>query len=108
MLAQPERALHVIRAARRARGIRKPGAFAITRWRQNRARASYQAPLEPDLLSGAEPPDLAALEYVWSRPETVTQALIEKLLAAAIVQHGGLAAFTSMAIPNKPQTAARS
>lgn len=92
MLAEPERALEVLGKATRARGIRNRAAFAITRWRQLQARPEPPAPpLEPVLLG--QPPDLDALEYVWSRPATVMTELVSKLQATSIERHGGFAAL---------------
>ena len=88
MLAEPERALAILERARTGPGIRNPAAYSIARWRAPRA-----APPAPEPELAIDPPDLDALEYVWSRPPTVVGELIVKLLAVALERHGGFEAL---------------
>ena len=87
MILEPDEALDVIAKARRARGIRNLPAFVIQRWRAARARGIRRhPPPAAALVSGV---DLAALEYVWSRPETMVTAAVLKAMGAAIDRQGG-------------------
>ena len=91
MTSQPLRALLIIESALRAQGVRNPAAFIIARWRA--ARERRPAAPAPELELERVPPDLDALEYVWSRPPSVVGGLILKLLSVAIEKHGGYGAL---------------
>jgi hypothetical protein len=90
MLAEPERALLIVEAAGRARGVHNRAAFTIARWK---ARAQTKPASAPAPELEAIPPTLESLEYLWGRRPTVVGDLILKLIAAALERHGGFRAL---------------
>jgi hypothetical protein len=105
MLAEPERALAVIRsvldrAQTSGKRIKSPAALIISRWKQpalvsldarrrDAERAAVLAdPLGPEHEAG--PPDLDALEQAWSLDTSSLTTGLLKLMAAAYTRHGGL------------------
>lgn len=94
MLADPRRAVPVLEHAKGAHGVRNPGAFANSLWRQGAQHVGLPAGLsvrldpEPELESG--PPDLDALEQAWVLDESALRTGLLKLMAAAYTRHGGI------------------
>lgn len=87
MIREPARALRVLEAAVRARGVRNRAALAVSRWKASELPAFVCNVDESAGLADA-PPTLAALEHAWSKSENV-QAIVLPLIARGIERHGG-------------------
>jgi hypothetical protein len=89
MLAEPERAVAVLRHARSAPGVRNPAALAVVNWRNGfdpRRPPVVEKAIE---LPPPAPPSLSALEYAWSLDRSEWAGLLLRSMSAAIALAGG-------------------
>jgi hypothetical protein len=80
MWADPERAVAVLRHAKKGTGLRNRAAFAVANWQTGFDPRPSTRPEPPAEQEHSEPPSLSGLEYMWSVPQTKA---IEYLLEAA-------------------------
>lgn len=92
MVADPERALRIAERVINAQGIRRPGAYMNTLWRQSSGQLTQTAaPLAPEPEAG--PPTLSAVEFAWSRDASPMLDALLDAMASAIAAAGGFASI---------------
>ena len=88
MIAEPDRAVAVLRHAMKAPKIRNRAGFAVSNWKTG-FDPRPAGDLVEEELAEAGPPALADLEHAWSlQPSPVADALL-RAMAAALTAAGG-------------------
>ena len=95
MIAEPDRAVAVLRHATTAPRIRNRGGFATANWKGGFDPRPGPAALAESELADEEPgpPALETLEHCWSRPESPLATILLRAMAAAIGKAGGFNAI---------------